>query len=112
MPNNSEEKTANDLVQTPDRVLRFWIALCGSCVVFGGFTARLMFNDWQLQESHSNLQQEVRQLTSMASQMAVAQSANTSQRLTYQEGSIREIAVIRNEITEMRQLMTRLLREL
>lgn len=92
--------------------MRLLIGLLASCIVFGGFTARLTYNDHQLQQADMQFRRDLKMLVQAVNDLALTENTNSTQSRTYREGAIRDAQVIRNEIAELRSMLAQVLSEL
>jgi hypothetical protein len=99
-----EEHTALEFASSSDRLLGFFLALCGACVVFGGWAAALSINQSKFQTSMEQLQAVVQETARQATATAI-------QTRTYQESAISRDSRMESDIDRLTDLLNQLVRE-
>lgn len=98
------DSTAQEAIKSSDKLVRFWIALCGACVVFGAWSANLSINQ-------TNFQQDMAILQGTIKELALQTTATSIQTRTYQEGAIQRNNAQDAAIDRLTNLLNQVIRD-
>ena len=97
-----DTSVAQEVAKSSDNLNRFWLALCGACLVIGAWSANLTLNQ-------NRIMANLESVSAVAADLAKAQTATAIQTQTYQAGQLRlEIQQDRN-IDRMADMLNELL---
>ena len=106
-----DKSTASEFVSSPDRLTRFWIALCAACIVFGGWLATLSINQTTFQHNQVVLQEGLLGLKTTMQDLAVQGGTTAIQTKTYQNAAIRRDSQQDQAIDRITDLLNQLIQQ-
>ena len=105
------ESTASELVATPDRMMRLWIALIGITIAATGWQTMITLNQQALQDTQAQSQRETTELKLAVQSLAVQSAVMTVQAEAHREAAaisgMRRDEAIQRAIDMYNQLLQR-----